>query len=57
MQHKRRMFSLKKCIALLVVLVIGGFASLSLVTIPAPQKPIEKELDAKAFIEQKVDPK
>jgi len=35
------------------VLVVVGMATLALTDIPAPQKPVEKELDAKNFLEQK----
>ena len=36
-----------------LVLLVAGLISLTFVTIPAPQNPIVKELDAKAFLENK----
>lgn len=36
-----------------VILVIGGMIALMTADIPAPQKPVEKELDAKTFLEPK----
>ena len=52
MQHKRVIspFGFIK-LALGLALVVG-IASLMTANIPAPQHPIEKELDAKAFLEQ-----
>ena len=52
MQHKRRLVSAKNGLILLV-LAVAGVSSLAFITIPAPQQPIEKTLDAKVFLEQK----
>ena len=52
MQHKRNRFG-AKIIVFLALVVVVGLGSLMLVNVPAPQKVIEKELDAKAFLEQK----
>jgi len=52
--HKKSGPSAAKILpVLLVVVIVAGLASLALVNIPAPQKSIEKELDAKVFLEQK----
>ena len=52
MQHKQRLFGLK-IIPVIIVAVIVAIGALMLVDVPAPQKPIEKELDAKAFLDKK----
>jgi len=53
MQHKPRLFCVKNLILFIAVLGVAGLVRLMMVDIPVSQKPIEKELDAKAFIEQK----
>ena len=53
MQHKRRSSGGKVVLITLGVLVIGGFALLMTLDIPAQQKPVEQVLDAKAFLESK----
>ena len=53
MQHKRSK-SVSHIVKLALVLALaGGIGFLMTANVPAPQHAIEKELDAKAFLEQK----
>lgn len=51
MQHKRRVSPTAVLLGLLVFTLVGGVVFLSMAEVPAPTHPIEKELDAKAFLE------
>lgn len=53
MQHKRKIgnMGMVKVAAGLAVVVVVGF--LMTANVPAPQRPVEKELDAKIFLEPK----
>jgi hypothetical protein len=53
MQQKARFSKSGTALLALVVIVLGGFVALMMVKVPAPQHAIEKQLDAKAFLEQK----
>ena len=53
MQQKRGGSWTKKLLLLCGVAVVGVLVALMFVNIPAPQKAVEKELDAKVFLEQK----
>ena len=52
MQQKRGYFRLKFLVLLAIAVIGVGGVVLSVVNIPSPAAPIEKELDAKAFLEQ-----
>ena len=41
------------CLAIGVVVLIFGMAGLMMIDVPAQQKPVEIQLDAKAFTDQK----
>ncbi|MDE3060432.1 MAG: hypothetical protein KGJ06_05425 [Pseudomonadota bacterium] len=53
MKDKSRGSRLPVLILLLALLVAGGVAKLMTTDIPGPGKPVEKPLDAKAFLGQK----
>ncbi len=53
MQHKRRRSLFPTLIGLVAVAAIAAFGWLISQDIPAPVHPIEKELDAKAFLPSK----
>lgn len=53
MQHKRKIGGagmIKAAVGLAVVVVVGFLMTAN---VPAPSHPVEKELDAKAFLEPK----
>lgn len=51
MQHKRVISKPGRLIFLAFIALACVAVALMKTTIPAPQKPVEKELDAKAFLE------
>lgn len=53
MQQKHGLPKLGILLGILGCVLLGVVIALMNTTIPAPQKPIEKELDAKAFLESK----
>jgi|GEM_PF-6850193 len=53
MQQKRIISKPGRLILLAVIALVCVIAGLMRTTIPAEQKPVEKELDAKAFLESK----
>ncbi len=53
MQHKRNSSAKGIILGLLAVIVIGGGIFLMASPIPAPQQPIEKELDADSLLSSK----
>lgn len=53
MQHKRGHSRSGIFLALLIVMLGVGVGALMVVDVPAPQKPVEKQLDAAAFLGQK----
>lgn len=51
MQHKRHHRSrLPAVLIVLAGIIVGAGIMLMMADIPAPQQPVEKELDAKAFL-------
>jgi hypothetical protein len=53
MQHKRHKSKAGPLLGLLTIVIIGGVVALMVASPSAPQSPVEKELDAKAFLESK----
>ena len=53
MQHKRNTPVKGIILGLIAIIIIGGGIFLMASPIPAPQQPIEKELDANALLEPK----
>lgn len=53
MQHKRKSPSKGILLSLVLACIIGGGLFLMMSPIPAPQQPIEKELDATALLESR----
>ena len=51
MQQKRGSSRLRIFLALLAIFVVAGALALTLADVPVPQKPIEVQLDAKAFLD------
>ena len=53
MQQKRQVSRLGVFAVLVALVAVGGLVALMMTDIPATQKPVEKELDAKAFLGEK----
>ena len=53
MQQKPRLLSVKNIGIFIVAIAVVGVISLTMIDIAAPQKPVEKVLDAKTFLDQK----
>ncbi len=53
MQHKDRGGKKRMAALLAAVVLVGGLVTLMMTDVPAPQKPIEKQLDAKDFLAPK----
>jgi len=53
MQHKQALSKPVIFIILIAIVLMGGLIHLMTANIPAQQKPVEKELDAKAFFPPK----
>ena len=56
MQHKRKTPVKAILLSLVGVCILSGAVLLMVNTIPSPQQPIEKELDAASFLESKPTP-